>query len=122
MPTLDIFNWLLIAIIVVLAVANALLLHRQRKQDAPLMRTANSSLVNRQAAQALHAANKAAQSSEPHLKGHNVNAPPSYPRPRVRAIGESQPAPLRPSFDSRRQTSGTHPAANGTTQPQRKAQ
>jgi hypothetical protein len=115
MPTLDIVNWLLIAIIVVLAVANALLLRRQRKQDAPLMRTANSSLVNRQAAQALHAANQQASA-----------------RPRVRAIGESNqvpparlppsPAPLRPSFDSRRQTSGTQPAVTGTTQPQRKAQ
>lgn len=115
MPHLDPTHWLLIGIIAALAAANAWLLRRQLKQDAPLMRTANSSLVNRQAAQALHAAN-----TQPNT------------RPRVRAIGESNqvpparlppsPPPLRPSFDSRRQASGTNPAATGTTQPQRKAQ
>lgn len=115
MPHLDPTHWLLIGIIAALAVANALLLRRQRKQDAPLMRTANSTLANRQAAQALHTANTQASA-----------------RPRVRAIGESNqvpparlppsPPPLRPSFDSRRQSSGTHPADTGTNQPQRKAQ
>ncbi len=94
MPTFDPTHWLLLAIIAVLAVANALLLRRQRKQDAPLMRTANSSLVNRQAAQALHAANKQAHKQ-----------PSTEPRPRVRAItGSNQepPAHLPPSYPPRK--------------------
>lgn len=105
MPTLDIINWLLLAIIVVLAVANAVLLRRQRKQDAPLMRTANSSLVNRQAAQALHAANKAL--GTPGAKTY----PSTEPRPRVRALGASQepPARLPPSYPPSHQGITTNP-------------
>ena len=80
MNFLDPTHWLLLAIIAVLAVANALLLRRQRKQDAPLMRTANSSLVNRQAAQALHAANKQASTEpRPRVCAIGADLPPSYP-------------------------------------------
>ena len=89
MNFLDPTHWLLLAIIAVLAVANALLLRRQRKQDAPLMRTANSSLVNRQAAQALHAANKQAHKQ-----------PSTEPRPRVRAIGADLPPSYPPRKDA----------------------
>lgn len=58
MPTLDPTHWLLIGLLAVLAVANAWQWLRARRQDAPLMRTANSSVMNRQAAAALAAAHK----------------------------------------------------------------
>lgn len=79
---------------VVLGILNLVALWRARRSDQAVMRTANSTLANRQAAQALHAANQPMQ------------------RRRVRALGASNqepPARLPPSYPPSRQGFPTNP-------------